>query len=129
MKTNEVGEMSAVTDLKAKVKKLLDSASSDIMNSFFRSDFDEEISTYYEEEEDVAFKTALRESGLTVKHVDRYGGEDKGSEYWSVYTFSNANEAVYVKFNGWYQSYDGSEFDAWYFAKAVPKSGFDYIAE
>lgn len=128
MKTNEVGEMSAVTDLKAKVKELLDSANSNIENSFFGSEFEEEISKY-DEEEDVAFKTALRESGLTVKHVDRYGGEDMGSEYWSVYMFSNANEAVYVKFSGSYYSYDGSTFDEWFFAKPVPKSGFDYVAE
>lgn len=117
-----------MTDLKAKVKELLDSASSDTMNSFFWSEFDEEISKY-DEEEGVAFKTALRESGLTVKHVDRYGGEDMGSEYWSVYEFSKGKDKVLVKFNGWYQSYNGSEFDEWFFTKAVPKSGFDYIQE
>lgn len=117
-----------MTDLKAKVKELLDSASSNIKNSFFWSEFDEEISKY-DEEEDVAFKNALRESGLTVEHVDNYGGEDQGSEYWSVYEFSNTSGSVYVKFSGSYYSYDGSTFDEWYFAKAVPKSGFDYIAE
>lgn len=47
---------------------------------------------------------------ITVKQVDSYGGEDMGSEYWSVYSFTKDNEIVYVKFYGWYASHVGSEY-------------------
>lgn len=119
-------------ELKDQVKALLDSGSSDIINSFFGSDFDEDISKY-DCEEDAEFKNTLAASGIKVKHVDTYGGEDCGSKYWSIYEFSLTNKtesySVYVKFNGYYISYDGSTFDEWFFAKAVPKSGYDYVAE
>lgn len=114
--------------LKQQVKKLLDSADEDMKRNFFRSEFDSEFSKY-DSDESVAFKTALQSSGITAEHVDNYGGEDCGSEYWSVYEFSKGKDKVLVKFNGWYQSYNGSEFGEWFFAKPVPKSGFDYIQE
>lgn len=47
---------------------------------------------------------------ITVKKVDSYGGEDMGSEYWTVYSFTKDNEIVYVKFYGWYASHFGSEY-------------------
>lgn len=115
-----------MSNLKEQIKSLLDSAENDIVNAFFDSDFNEEISKW-DSAEDTAFKEALRVSGITVEHVDNYGGEDQGSEYWSVYSFTKGTEVQYVKFNGWYQSYNGSEYDEWYFAKPVPKSGFDFV--
>lgn len=121
-----------MSNFKDQVKSLLDSSESDIKNEFFGSDFDADISKY-DSEESVAFKEALDASCIKVRHVDNYGGEDCGAEYWSVYEFSlttkDSSESVYVKFNGWYQSYNGSEYEEWFFAKAVPKNGFDYVQE
>lgn len=49
--------------------------------------------------------------GLSIKLVDNYGGEDQGSTYYAVYQFSKAGEQdVYIKFHGWYASYDGATF-------------------
>jgi len=44
--------------------------------------------------------------------VDSYGGEGMGDEYWSVYKFTdnNTGEEVYVKFDGWYASYEGATY-------------------
>ena len=61
------------------------------------------------------FDTALKEKGITYNRVDNYGGEGRGEDYWSVYSFNNDNEIVYVKFDGYYASYDGSTFDSWFF--------------
>lgn len=117
-----------MSNLKAKVKKLLDSAGSDTKESFFESRFDEEYGKY-DNEEEIAFKTAFQSSGIAYNFEDNYGGEDCGSEYWSVYKFTKDGESIYVKFEGSYYSYDGSTFDEWYFAKPVPKQGFDFVQD
>jgi hypothetical protein len=50
--------------------------------------------------------------GISIKLVDNYGGEDQGSTYYAVYQFSkDGEEDVYIKFHGWYASYDGATFD------------------
>ena len=42
--------------------------------------------------------------------VDSYGGEEQGSTYYSVYEFTQGDEKVYLKFEGWYASYNGAEY-------------------
>lgn len=44
--------------------------------------------------------------------VDSYGGEGQGDTYYSVYKFTDnsSGEEVYLKFNGWYASYNGAEY-------------------
>ena len=47
-----------------------------------------------------------------VKRVAQYGGEGKGEDWWVIYHFIDHN--VYIKVNGYYQSYNGTEFyDGW----------------
>ncbi len=47
---------------------------------------------------------------ITVNQVDSYGGEDQGSDYWSVYSFSKDNEEYFIKFYGFYASHYGSDY-------------------
>ena len=50
--------------------------------------------------------------GISIRLVDSYGGEDQGSTYYAVYQFSKDGEQdVFIKFNGWYASYDGATFE------------------
>ena len=44
--------------------------------------------------------------------VDHYGGEDQGSDYYTVYEFKDDSleETVYIKFQGWYASHYGTEY-------------------
>lgn len=44
--------------------------------------------------------------------VDQYGGEDKGSDWWSVKYFPDHD--VYIKVEGYYTSYDGTDFEGWH---------------
>ena len=44
-----------------------------------------------------------------VKCVDSYGGEGQGETYYKVYHFKNHD--VYIRIDGFYQSYNGAEFD------------------
>lgn len=106
--------------LKARVQELLDSAGSEIEREFFNSEIrDTEISEY-DDEESVQFKTAVNAAGIIIKCEDDYGGEDMGSEYWSVYSFTKGTVKVYVKFNGYYQSFDGSTYEGFDFVKPTP---------
>ena len=44
-----------------------------------------------------------------VKCVAEYGGEGKGEDYWLVAYFEKYD--VYIRIDGWYTSYEGSNFD------------------
>lgn len=101
--------------LKEVVKELLKAAESDVMNNFFWSEAGMDYK--YQEEEPEGFDTALKEKGIKYNHVDNYGGEGQGEDYWSVYSFNNDDELVYVKFDGYYASYDGSTFQEWFFVE------------
>lgn len=44
-----------------------------------------------------------------VENVDDYGGEGQGETFYVVYHFIDHD--VYIKIDGWYQSYNGAEFE------------------
>jgi glyoxylase-like metal-dependent hydrolase (beta-lactamase superfamily II) len=101
-------------------------------DGFFTGDFDNdslEPSKYNSDEQNeqlAKVKKDLADKNITIELVDRHGGEGEGEDYWSVYKFVSPDEEVYVKFDGSYTSYDGSEFDEWFFVKAVPVQAFDF---
>lgn len=74
-------------------------------------------------------KESLYDGDLDWELVDRYGGEEQGSDYYKVYKFTDktTNEECYVYFQGWYASYDGASFEEWYLAKPVEKTIIDYV--
>ena len=104
--------------LKSIVNEILSNAEGDVINyCFFQQDgigpYNGEF--YYKGQEDTY--NALQEAGITAECADSYGGEGQGENYWTIYEFSNGNESVYVQFDGWYASYNGSEFDEWFFVE------------
>jgi hypothetical protein len=44
------------------------------------------------------------------KEVDSYGGEGQGETWWKVIHFKEID--TYIKINGFYTSYDGTNFDS-----------------
>lgn len=57
------------------------------------------------------------------KPVASFGGEGKGDQYWCVYEFvGHQGEVAYVKFYGWYQSYNGSEYSDYKFVTPQEKT-------
>lgn len=42
------------------------------------------------------------------KSVEEYGGEGQGDDYYQIYHFPKLN--LYIKFQGWYTSHDGAEY-------------------
>lgn len=56
---------------------------------------------------------------VVFESVDSYGGEDQGSDFWSVFKFTRGDEECYIKFEGWYASHHGAEFEQYY--EVTPK--------
>ncbi len=77
---------------------------------------------YYESgsEYEIGHKAILRILGLgEVVEVEQYGGSDKGSTWYSVKYFKDHD--VYIRTNGYYQSYNGTEFDQGYGYEVTPQ--------
>lgn len=103
--------------LKEKVTTLLSEADRDILNEFFHSEIGD--TTTWDSDEVTTFRVIVADQGISFEHVDNYGGEEMGREYWSVYKFSDGADTVHVQFDGWYASYDGSYYEEWFFVKPV----------
>jgi hypothetical protein len=71
---------------------------------------------------DNGYAKELNEMGVTYKLVGLYGGEDMGSEYWAVWEFSRADETCMFKFDGYYQSYNGADFNSVFEVKPKQKT-------
>lgn len=60
----------------------------------------------------------VEELGLgEIKEVEQYGGEGQGDTWYSVKYF--VDHDVYIRVEGWYSSYEGSNFDGWSSCKEV----------
>lgn len=103
-----------VTSLKDKVQVLLDTAGLDVLETFFGSDAPK--SSECADKGSVFVRTC---EGMNIKYefVDNYGGEGEGEDYWSIFKFTQESASVYVQFNGSYQSYNGADFDEFFFVK------------
>ena len=59
------------------------------------------------------------------KGVDSHGGGEDGSDFYSVVLIRNPvnhDEQYYIKFQGWYASYDGAEYESWSFVEPKQKT-------
>lgn len=90
--------------LKERITEFLQSLGDSIAQSFFWGDEDEEL---------------ILEKLPNVKHnlEERHGGEGEGDSYWTVYSFADDTDKVYVQFDGYYSSYGGSEYEEWFFVE------------
>lgn len=112
-----------MTRLKTELKKLFKEADNEVCRSFFRENFPKVIARIdWYEDEVVEFYHQLDGAEITYKKEDHCGGEGQGEEYWTVYSFTKNGETVYIKFDGYYQSYDGSTYDDWSFVTPVQKT-------
>ena len=62
-------------------------------------------------EEEGDFKETFRTLGK-FEMVEKFGGEGSGDDYYAVYHFIDHD--VYIKFQGWYASHSGSEYEEMY---------------
>ena len=123
----------SIQKLKETVKEFLEAEYSEgdygsITKAMFKSDYPKEDSKWNLEFENEVLAKA-KELYLKIEHVDNFGGEGCGDQYWSVYSFTKDNQTVYVKFDGWYASHYGSEFTEWFFVKPKQVTVTQFIQE
>lgn len=106
--------------LKDKIVALLTEADRDVLVDFFNCEIGSEYD--WDSGEVKSFRNLLKDQGITFEQVDRYGGEDQGSDYWSVYSFSDGMQVVFIEFQGWYASYEGSTYEEFYEVQPVEKT-------
>jgi hypothetical protein len=105
--------------IKDKIVELLSSEDTKFSSTpaaFFHQDVPKE-GFCFNDEDDEKFLTLVKKLGLTFECVAEYGGEGCGDEYWTVYKFESEGETTFVKFDGWYASYQGSEYDNWFYVE------------
>ncbi len=97
-------------DFKSKLESII--SDWDVANLFFCEDFDPRSDDFDDDAREVI-------SQYTIRVEDMFGGEGCGDNYWVVYKFEpvNGDPAFYIKFDGWYQSYNGSEYDDWFYVE------------
>jgi hypothetical protein len=66
---------------------------------------------------------------MTYDCVEQYGGEGMGDNYYSVYKFTSVDtgEQLYIKFQGWYASYVGSEYRDFSFVQPKEVTRIEYL--
>jgi len=94
-------------NIQQKVTDFLNSNANEIPTQFFNACIERET------------EKASLNTTLEYAYVDGYGGEGEGEEYWRVYEFTNVEtkESCLVKFDGSYYSYNGADFDRWFFVE------------
>lgn len=102
-------------DIKTTVTELFDEFE-DFKEWFFREDAPQEGRKYNSDKvNEFIYRTQKLE--LTYELVDSHGGEGEGEDFWTVYKFTQGTDSVHVQFDGYYQSYDGSTFQEWFFVE------------
>lgn len=96
-------------DLKKYVVEVLDK-NSNVCQDFFQGEYDET----FHERWNTNPPTHFSSHGVTFTCVQSHGGEGEGSSYYTVYKFTKDDQEVFVKFDGWYASYDGSYYDKYF---------------
>lgn len=104
-----------------RVSALLRKADDEVKDAFHGGDVMDKPYTW-DEDSVIEFKRQLAEANINFELVDRYGGEEQGYDYWSVYSFSDGMQVVFIKFDGYYASYDGSTYEEFYEVKPVEKT-------
>ena len=104
-----------------KINALFVEADNEVKDEFHNGEFSsKEYDWDYPSVKD--FRKQLTEANINFELVDRYGGEDQGSDYWSVYSFTDGMQVVFIQFQGWYASYEGSTYEEFYEVKPVEKT-------
>jgi hypothetical protein len=102
--------------IKEIVTKVLASNDGVVTTSLFYGGFRQKESTS-ESARTKRFNQELLDAELVVEYAQQFGGEEQGDYCWSVYKFAKGSEFCHVKFDGYYSSYSGSEFEEWFFVE------------
>lgn len=65
-------------------------------------------------------------SGVSSKMMASHGGENEGSDYWTVWEFSRGSEQVNIKFFGFYASHYGTDYLGFSVVRPFEKTVIDF---
>lgn len=104
-------------DFAKAVLSVFEKAPASICNDWMNEEWSEvkwyRESEYFGDEEHAEFLDAFEALGdVTIEVAEHHGGEGLGEDYYCVYEFSKGDDKAYLKFDGWYASHYGSEFQA-----------------
>ena len=68
----------------------------------------------------------LLKNDINEDFVKEHGGSEQGIEFYTVYKYTKGKEEIYIKFDGSYSSYEGSEYESFYFVKPHEKTIIEY---
>ena len=76
------------------------------------------------------YKERIKTEGfeqLLVRLIEQVGGEGEGETYFYVLEFTEGDEKVLVRLNAYYSSYNGADYQDWYFVKPVEVMVTKYV--
>ena len=82
----------------------------EIVNSLFYEELSMEGLKKYPDDFAELAKFAASLDLTDFKMVDSYGGEGQGDTYYKVFKFESGDKVAHIKFDGYYSSYEGSEY-------------------
>ena len=114
----------SLTKFQSEVQKLLNEFS-EANRQFFNYEVGDslEVDDKWFDGDKLEALSNLRTNSLNWVQIKSHGGgEGDGEECWSVYKFYNSEDDVaYIKFDGYYQSYNGSEYQQFYVVEPVDR--------
>lgn len=99
---------------KVKVKKITEKEWIEVLSIFVEEEvFKDEDSRYHYTAErglEILADIDHENEKYKIEKVDSYGGEGMGEDYWVIQkiTFKETGEVAFVKYDGWYNSWDGA---------------------
>lgn len=81
---------------------------------------------------DHEFKSKLNKDGIVVSMIQpaqSFEDEDGSSECVSYVEFTADGNSVVVAIEGYWSSYDGYQYNQWYFCKPQPVTKVEYVKE
>ena len=92
--------------LEDKIKKVTSAE----VKKLFKDEFGVDLNSY--SEDSVESKDYENDNYKVQSEVDSYGGEGQGEEYWTISRIldKRTEEVFFIKFDGYYESWDGSDF-------------------
>lgn len=112
------------TEFESAVLDALDKMDCNAMEeAFFDAEFSyDSISEYGE------VGTFAKSLNLTnIECIEEFGGENMGTIYYTIFKFETESESCFVKFDGSYYSYSGSEFESMFIVRPVPSVEYQGI--
>jgi hypothetical protein len=82
----------------------------EIVDAFFYEELSMEGLKKYPDDFAEIAKFAASLDLTDFKMVDSYGGEGQGDTYYRIFKFESGDKVAHIKFDGYYSSYDGADY-------------------